>query len=302
MSAADQRPARADTIDAARVAAWLRRFAHLVEREEPLLTALDRAIGDGDHGKNLNRGMQAVVAALRDIAPPADMAPDGVSVGPAKPAARASSPGAGGKAPKVADGGGPGSGETSDAVPAAEKSASASEKIPAAAMPAAKKAHGETGTAPAAVSLADVLRRAAMALIGAAGGSCGPLYGAFFLRLAQACGEAAALTPDQLVDALHAGLVTLLGSGKAGIGDKTMVDAIAPAVSALRDGLASGKPLGEALGAAATAAREGCEATISMKANSGLAALLGDKSIGHADPGAASMALLFAAADGTLAA
>jgi dihydroxyacetone kinase-like protein len=204
-------------VDAAALTAWVREFARLVHEQRDTLTQLDAAIGDADHGANLDRGMTAVVAAL-EAQPPDD---------------------------------------------------------------------------PAAV-----LKTVATTLIKTVGGASGPLYGTFFLRAAGALdGEDGAA----LAKAVRAGLDGVAARGKAEAGDKTMLDALIPACDALDEVVAAGKPLGEALNAAAEAAARGREATEPMVARKGRASYLGERSAGHVDPGAASATLLVEAAATALA-
>ena len=202
----------ADVVDATALTAWVREFARLVHEQRDRLTQLDAAIGDADHGANLDRGMTAVVAAL-EAQPPDD---------------------------------------------------------------------------PAAV-----LKTVATTLIKTVGGASGPLYGTFFLRAAGALdgGDGAALAR-----AVRAGLGGVAARGKAEAGDKTMLDALGPACDALDEALAAGKPLGEALNAAAAAAARGRDATEPLVARKGRASYLGERSAGHVDPGAASATLLVEAA------
>ncbi|GAB1689831.1 dihydroxyacetone kinase subunit DhaL [Krasilnikovia sp. M28-CT-15] len=209
-----------DEIDAAALTAWMREFAHLVADNRELLTELDAAIGDADHGSNLDRGMTAVLATLAAEAP---------------------------------------------------------------------------GT-PAAL-----LKRTGMTLVSTVGGASGPLYGTAFLRMAAAAADTAALDAPGFAAALRAGLDGVVARGKAVAGDKTMYDALAPAVDALECAVAGGQPLGEALPAALRAAEQGRDATIPMVARKGRASYLGERSAGHQDPGATSVTLLVAAAASTLA-
>ncbi len=141
-------------------------------------------------------------------------------------------------------------------------------------------------------------KAAAMALIGTVGGASGPLYGTFFLRFGAAAADAEAVDAVSLGRALRAGVEGLTLRGKAVPGDKTMVDALAPAVDAFDQASAAG--LQAALAAAADAAERGRDATVPMVARKGRASYLGDRSAGHADPGATSAALLLRAAAGTL--
>ncbi len=204
-------------VDAAGLTAWVTEFARLVHEQRDELTRLDAAIGDADHGANLDRGMTAVVAALRD--------------GPADD--------------------------------------------------------------PAAV-----LKTVATTLIKTVGGASGPLYGTFFLRAAGALdgGDGPAFAA-----AVRAGLDGVAARGKAEPGDKTMLDALTPACDALDAALAEGRDLPDALRAAAEAAAGGRDATVPLVARKGRASYLGERSAGHADPGATSAALLVQAAATALA-
>ncbi|MDF3301365.1 dihydroxyacetone kinase subunit DhaL [Streptomyces tropicalis] len=130
-----------------------------------------------------------------------------------------------------------------------------------------------------------VLTLAGKQLISTVGGASGPLYGTLLRRAGKALGDAGEVSEAQLADALHAGLDGVMTLGGAKPGDKTMVDALVPAVEALSAGFA----------AARTAAEEGAEATTPMLARKGRASYLGERSIGHQDPGATSSALLVAA-------
>ena len=204
----------ADSLDVAALEAWVREFARSVAEHKDELTELDSAIGDADHGANMDRGMSAAVAAL-EASPPAD---------------------------------------------------------------------------PAAL-----LKQVGMTLVSKVGGASGPLYVTFFLRMA------GALSPDPADDetfarALRAGLDGVVARGKAEPGDKTMLDALAPACDALDAALAEGRPLGAALTAAAAAAGAGRDATVPLVARKGRASYLGERSAGHQDPGATSTALLLDAA------
>lgn len=207
-----------DTVD---VTAWLREFAGLIAANKENLTELDSAIGDADHGTNMDRGMTAVVKAL------------------------AAEPGAGPSA---------------------------------------------------------LLKRAGMTLVSTVGGASGPLYGTAFLRMAAATGDAAALDGPTFAKALRAGLEGVVARGKAQAGDKTMYDALAPAVDALDAALASGQALPAAMQATVEAAAKGRDATIPLVARKGRASYLGERSAGHQDPGATSVTLLLTAAATTLGA
>ncbi|MGW5373008.1 dihydroxyacetone kinase subunit DhaL [Streptomyces sp. NPDC004009] len=183
---------------------WMTAAAASVDREAERLTALDSAIGDADHGSNMQRGFTAVTAALEKEAP--------------------DTPGA-------------------------------------------------------------VLVLAGRLLISTVGGASGPLYGTLLRRTGKALGDAAEVSQGQLAEALRAGVDGVMALGKATPGDKTMIDALVPAVDALGDGFA----------AARSAAEEGAVATVPLQARKGRASYLGERSIGHQDPGATSSALLIAA-------
>ncbi len=133
------------------------------------------------------------------------------------------------------------------------------------------------------------------ALVSKVGGASGPLYGTAFRRAGKALGTEPDVAPVALGAALSAALEGVQGLGAAAEGDKTMVDALAPAVRAYQQALAAGATLGAAAAAAAAAAQQGAEATIPMQALKGRASYLGPRSVGHEDPGAASTALLMAA-------
>ncbi len=199
--------------------AWIRAFARLVDETQQLLTELDAAIGDADHGANMHRGTTAALAAV------------------------------------------------------------------------------DSGAAGSPAALAKTV---GMTLVSTVGGASGPLYGTFFLRLAAALGDAPVATPEQVAAALRAGVEGVVARGRAEPGDKTMYDALAPAVAACSEALAAGRPWDEALRRAADAAREGRDATAGMLARKGRASYLGERSVGHQDPGATSAALLVAAAAETL--
>jgi dihydroxyacetone kinase-like protein len=189
---------------------WIERFAELVEAEADHLTRLDAAIGDGDHGTNLNRGLRAAVASLEPGLPP-------------------------GK----------------------------------------------------------VLTTAGRALVSKTGGASGPLYGTALRRAGKALGDASEVNADELGAALRAALEAVQELGRAEEGDKTMIDALAPAVAAYAAGVAEGMPA--AVRAALDAAEKGAETTIPLQARKGRASYLGPRSVGHLDPGAASTVLLFRA-------
>jgi phosphoenolpyruvate---glycerone phosphotransferase subunit DhaL len=212
-------------VDVASLDRWVREFARVVSENKELLTQLDSAIGDADHGANMDRGMAAVVASLDDAA-----------------------------------------------------------------------AAGQVPADPAAL-----LKGVGMTLVSTVGGASGPLYGTFFLRMAAAAGAVGTLDPEGFAKALRAGLDGVVARGKAEAGDKTMYDALAPACQALDDALSGGADLAEALDQACVAADSGRDATTPMLARKGRASYLGERSVGHQDPGATSAALLVGAARAALA-
>jgi dihydroxyacetone kinase-like protein len=194
---------------------WVRSFAVLVAENKDLLTDLDAAIGDGDHGTNMDRGMQAVVAALDDTPP---------------------------------------------------------------------------------VTASALLNKVGMTLVSTVGGASGPLFGTFFLRVGASLGDTAEISLAQLAAALRAGLEGIVARGKAEAGDKTIYDALAPAVNALDSAVSEGVDKADALKLALVAAESGRDATTPMLARKGRASYLGERSVGHQDPGATTVALLMAAA------
>jgi dihydroxyacetone kinase-like protein len=145
-----------------------------------------------------------------------------------------------------------------------------------------------------------LLRVVAMTLISSIGGAAGPLYGAFFLCAAKQSEGSVTILPEHLARMLRAGLEGVQQRGKAQLGDKTMLDTIAPAVEAFEAAVAAGRSLSAALRAARDAAATGMELTISLQATKGRASYLGSRSIGHQDPGATSSFLLFQSATETL--
>ncbi|WP_406010614.1 dihydroxyacetone kinase subunit DhaL [Streptomyces sp. NBC_00637] len=130
-----------------------------------------------------------------------------------------------------------------------------------------------------------VLVLAGRRLISTVGGASGPLYGTLLRRTGKALGDAAEVDEQGFAEALRAGVDAVMQLGGAAPGDKTMIDALVPAVDALPDGFA----------AAQAAAEQGAEATTPLQARKGRASYLGERSIGHQDPGATSAALLIAA-------
>ncbi|MGW7090898.1 dihydroxyacetone kinase subunit DhaL [Streptomyces sp. NPDC054874] len=189
---------------------WMTAVAASVEREANHLTELDSAIGDADHGSNLQRGFTAVTAVLEKDAP--------------------ATPGA-------------------------------------------------------------VLILAGRQLISTVGGASGPLYGTLLRRTGKALGDDDEVSRDQLARAFAAGVAAVGQLGGAQAGDKTMLDALLPAAEALAT----------SFDGAANAARAGAEATVPLQARKGRASYLGERSIGHQDPGATSSALLVEALAATAA-
>jgi dihydroxyacetone kinase-like protein len=210
-----------DDVTAAALGAWVRRFAELIADEHDHLTELDSAIGDADHGANMDRGMKAAVVALDELGP-------------------------------------------------------------------------ETGVGP-------MFSKVGMTLVSTVGGASGPLYGTLFIRMGSTFGDEPTTTPKQVAAALRAGLEGVVARGKAQAEDKTMYDALAPAVETLESALSEGIEWGEGLQRAHRAADAGRDATTPMLARKGRASYLGERSVGHQDPGATSVALLVAAAAETLA-
>jgi len=189
---------------------WMKRFAAEVAENRGYLTKLDGAIGDGDHGTNMDRGMKKALEKLE--------ATEGDDIG------------------------------------------------------ASLKAVG-------------------MALVSSVGGAAGPLYGTLFLQMGQASAGKSDLDLPGFTAALDAGVQGVIKRGKAEPGDKTMLDALGPALEALREA-GDDSDVAGALGRAAEAAREGMEATVPLVARKGRASYLGERSAGHQDPGATSSHLL----------
>jgi dihydroxyacetone kinase-like protein len=138
-----------------------------------------------------------------------------------------------------------------------------------------------------------VLQLAGRRLVSTVGGASGPLYGTLLRRAGKTLGETERASWAEVAAALRQGVEAVAQLGGAAAGDKTMLDALLPAVTAMEGAAARGA--GAAAGAAADAAREGSEATVPLRARKGRASYLGERSIGHLDPGAASSALLLAA-------
>jgi len=188
---------------------WMKRFAAEVAENRSYLTKLDGAIGDGDHGTNMDRGMKKALEKLDAT-------------------------------------------ETDD--------------------------------------IGAELKTVGMALVSSVGGAAGPLYGTLFLQMGQATAGKSELDLAGFTDALDAGIQGVIKRGKAEPGDKTMLDALGPALESLRS--AGDDDIAGALSRAAEAAREGMEATVPLVARKGRASYLGERSAGHQDPGATSSHLL----------
>jgi dihydroxyacetone kinase-like protein len=141
-----------------------------------------------------------------------------------------------------------------------------------------------------------VFKNVATVLIKTMGGSSGPLLGTFFLRAGATCAGKAELAPADVVALFQAGVEGLQQRGKAELGDKTMMDAWLPAVDAMRGALEAGSGLTEILDRGAAAAEAGARATIAMQARKGRGSYLGERSVGHPDPGAIAVHLLLKAA------
>ncbi|KTS11224.1 dihydroxyacetone kinase [Microbacterium testaceum] len=198
--------------------AWIHAFRDAVQQHKDELTRLDSEIGDADHGSNMARGLDAVVAKLD----------------------------------------------------------------------------------PAPATPAELFKTVGMTLVSSVGGASGPLYGTFFLRMGPA------LTSDDadaaaLGAALRAGVDGVVARGRAELGDKTMIDALAPALDAWDTAVTDGADPAGAARAAAEAAARGRDATEPLVARKGRASYLGERSAGHLDPGATSATLLLEALRDTLA-
>jgi len=202
------------------VLAWIQRIAELMRQNRDYLTQLDAAIGDADHGANMDRGFQVAVQKLGNE-PPNDIGANFRTVG--------------------------------------------------------------------------------MALLSSVGGAAGPLYGTFFLELGKQLAGRTTVSAQEWATALRTAVATVAARGQAQVGDKTMIDALAPAVEELERALAEGASLAVAMQRAAAAAAEGMRATIPLQARRGRASYLGERSVGHQDPGATSSALLLTAAAEILA-
>ena len=190
---------------------WLELTATVLNENREYLTDLDRAIGDADHGTNMDRGFKKVAEKL----------------------------------PTVAD-----------------------------------------------KDIGNILKTVWMTLISSVGGASGPLYGTFFQRGGMAADAKEELSDEDLVATLQGAVDGVIARGRAQPGDKTMVDALLPAMAALKESVAAGKGCVGALADAVAAAEQGMKDTIPLQARKGRASYLGERSIGHQDPGATSSYLI----------
>jgi phosphoenolpyruvate---glycerone phosphotransferase subunit DhaL len=202
-------------VDTHTIISWLNETEAEIAAQSDYLTQLDAAIGDGDHGTNMNRGFTAVGRVLAEQTEP---------VAPGR-----------------------------------------------------------------------LLILAGKTLISTVGGASGPLWGTALRRAGRALGDVQTFDGQQLVGALDAAIEGVVELGAAIPGDKTMIDALSPAAQALHGALDAGEPLGQALAAAVGAAKEGAESTVPLQARKGRASYLGERSIGHLDPGAASSVIILSA-------
>ncbi len=146
----------------------------------------------------------------------------------------------------------------------------------------------------------ELFKGVGMTLVTSVGGASGPLYGTFFLRFGATAGPVTTLDAAGLASALRAGMGGVIARGKAEAGDKTMIDALGPALDAFDAALEGSSDIASAALAAYSAAQVGRDATEALLARKGRASYLGERSIGHVDPGAASTSLLFQALADTL--
>jgi dihydroxyacetone kinase-like protein len=209
-------------VNADTVQRWLEEAATSLHEQRDYLTQLDAAIGDADHGTNMDRGFSAVVEKLRAVD------------GPTPPGR--------------------------------------------------------------------LLTTAGGTLVSTIGGASGPLWGTALRRAGRTLGDAEEFGSDELASALDAALDGVVELGAAQEGEKTMVDALAPAVRTLRERLDDGASLPDAVHAAFEAGEQGMRATVPLQASKGRASYLGERSIGHQDPGATSTALILGALARTVAA
>lgn len=137
-----------------------------------------------------------------------------------------------------------------------------------------------------------LLKKAGMTLVSTVGGTSGPLYGTLLMKMGMATGAVTTLSPEDFSKAFRAGLDGLIARGKTELGDKTMVDALSPAIDAFDAAVADGAGMADAARSAAEAAAAGRDATTPLVARKGRASYLGERSAGHMDPGATSATYL----------
>lgn len=147
----------------------------------------------------------------------------------------------------------------------------------------------------APTSIDELLKGTGMTLVSSVGGASGPLYGTFFLRMAAQAGSRTELDAGELGAALRAGSEGVVKRGKPELGDKTMYDALSPALEAYDQAVAGNGSIAQATADAARAAESGRDSTKDLIARKGRASYLGERSVGHIDPGSASVVLLFGA-------
>lgn len=140
--------------------------------------------------------------------------------------------------------------------------------------------------------IGNIFKTTGMTLISTVGGASGPLYGTFYMSMGAAVAAKEELTPAELSTMLAEGVAGIVKRGRAVVGDKTMIDAWTPALASLNQALADGKDTVDILEATTTGAEAGMRATIPLQARKGRASYLGERSIGHQDPGATSSYLL----------
>ncbi|MGO2303620.1 MAG: dihydroxyacetone kinase subunit DhaL [Providencia sp.] len=138
--------------------------------------------------------------------------------------------------------------------------------------------------------IATILKTTGMTLLSSVGGASGPLFGTFFIKAAQSAANKESLTVADLAELIKIGTEGIVSRGRAEPNDKTMCDVWWPISEALT--LASSQPLDKAITAAVAAAKQGVESTINMQARKGRASYLGERSIGHPDPGGTSVLLM----------
>ena len=140
--------------------------------------------------------------------------------------------------------------------------------------------------------IGNILKTVGMTLISSVGGASGPLYGTFYMRGGMAADAKEELDEQDLVNVLQGAVDGIVQRGRAQPGDKTMVDALLPALAALQEAVAEGQGPAEAVASAVAAAQQGMKDTIPLQARKGRASYLGERSIGHQDPGATSSYLI----------